>query len=243
MKTTADYLTGDRTLVAARKLRIMALAAAAVLLVLAWRLLPVQAWLNDGCAWLQARGTLGAALFIGLYAVSCLVLFPDVLLNLAAGYVWGVPLATALITVGRGMGASLLFLLVRRLAQRGRWFKDGKSGRFAAVAGAIEKEGFKIALMLRLSPAFPIPWVNVGLGFTRISFRTYLATTLVGLLPRTIATAYLGSGLHSLSAIAPGSASTPPWIFWGGFAVTVFCTLWLTQIARRALRDAAAPVT
>ena len=97
-----------------------------------------------------------------------------------------------------------------------------------------------MALMLRLSPLFPLPLFHALLALTNLSWRTFALSTLIGALPRTVVAAYIGAGARSLADLSGGAAPSalPPWAFWGGLLVTLAVTGWLTQFARRCLHQA-----
>lgn len=52
-----------------------------------------------------------------------------------------------------------------------------------AIERAVAEEGWKVVLMLRLSPAFPFTAVNYATGLTCISFREFMVASAVGLIP------------------------------------------------------------
>jgi uncharacterized membrane protein YdjX (TVP38/TMEM64 family) len=214
---------------------------ALLLLLAVARALPLAAWSLALLELVQAAEGWGILLFALLYIPACLVLFPDVILNTAAGLFWGAALATLVVSLARVAGASALFLVVRRFSGGWQRRRAAADPRFAAVARAVQQEGFKIALMLRLSPLFPLPAVHVALALTPISWRTFAMTTFLGALPRTAVFAYLGAGARSLSSLAGGASAPalPGWAFWSGLLLTLAVTWWLTRFARRTLRQAA----
>lgn len=52
-----------------------------------------------------------------------------------------------------------------------------------AIERAVAEEGWKVVLMLRLSPAFPFTAVNYAAGLTCISFWDFMGASAVGLIP------------------------------------------------------------
>lgn len=52
-----------------------------------------------------------------------------------------------------------------------------------AIERAVAEEGWKVVLMLRLSPAFPFTAVNYAAGLTCISFWGFMGASAVGLIP------------------------------------------------------------
>jgi uncharacterized membrane protein YdjX (TVP38/TMEM64 family) len=52
-----------------------------------------------------------------------------------------------------------------------------------AVEAAVEEEGWKMVLLLRLSPVIPFALLNYMLSLTSISFFSYAWTSAVGIIP------------------------------------------------------------
>ena len=63
---------------------------------------------------------------------------------------------------------------VRRVAQ---------SERLRAVDEAVARDGWKIVLLTRLSPAFPFVLLNYALGLTRVRLLPYVLASWVGMMP------------------------------------------------------------
>ena len=88
---------------------------------------------------------------------------------------------------------------------------------FQNLDRAIEKEGFKLMLLLRLSPLFPFALSNYLYGASSIQFAPYFFGTLFGFAPGTFAYVYAG---RIGKALTIDSASSEPWyVYVGGMAV------------------------
>jgi len=106
--------------------------------------------------------------------------------------------------VGVALGAAGGFSL-------SRWFlRDEISTRlrkhvtFRAIDTAIEKEGWKIVILLRLCP-IPFGLANYLYGLTAVPFRAYVVASVIGSLPGLLLFCQLGSaGKAELEAIASG---------------------------------------
>jgi uncharacterized membrane protein YdjX (TVP38/TMEM64 family) len=108
--------------------------------------------------------------------------------------------------------------------------------RFAAIDRAIAKQGFKITVLLRLSPIVPSALINYTLGLTRVRLREYVVGSAIGMLPGTILYIYLGSLVTSATDV--GIKPSSPWttaLYWGGLVAALIAVAMLTRIARRAL--------
>jgi uncharacterized membrane protein YdjX (TVP38/TMEM64 family) len=194
--------------------------------------------------WLEDLGPWGPVLLAAAYVPATVLAVPGSLITLGAGAAFGVVPGTVAVSVGSTLGAAAAFLIGRTLARGWVERKVAGNPRFRAIDQAIGREGFKIVLLLRLSPVFPFNLLNYALGLTSVSFRSYLLASWIGMLPATVMYVYLGSALGSLARVADGRGERSPaekGLFYGGLAATVVVTILITRLARRAL-SAAVPL-
>lgn len=190
--------------------------------------------------WVQGIGPWGAVLFAAAYVPAAVLLVPGSLLTLGAGFVFGVAKGTVIVSLGSTAGAATAFLVGRSIARE--WVAGRLAGRpkMAALARAVETEGFKIVLLTRLSPVLPFNLLNYAFGLTAVPFRTYVLASWIGMLPGTIMYVYLGSAASSLAALLSGEqprSTGQRVLFVLGLAATVAATIIVTRTARRALND------
>jgi uncharacterized membrane protein YdjX (TVP38/TMEM64 family) len=200
----------------------------------------MQDFLQAILVWIEQLGLWGAIVFIGAYLVATVALVPGSLLTLGAGVLFGLVWGSLLVFLGATLGATAAFLVGRYglrdwVAQR--WIAG--NDRFQAVDRAIAREGFKIVLLMRLSPLFPFNALNYMLGLTRVSLRDYILAS-VGMIPGTIAYVYIGASFRTLAALFAGSAnrakSPIEWLIFGaGLVATIAVTAVVTRTARAAL--------
>jgi uncharacterized membrane protein YdjX (TVP38/TMEM64 family) len=174
------------------------------------------------------------------------VLFiPGSLLTLAAGFAFGVVTGTVAVSLGSIAGASAAFWAGRTLVRGLIEEKVARTPRFRALDQAVAERGFKIVLLTRLSPVFPFTLLNYAFGLTRVRFRDYFFASWIGMLPGTVMYVYLGSAVKSLADLAAGRVEGglgARVLFGVGLAATVAVTVYVTRVARQALRQAL-PVT
>jgi uncharacterized membrane protein YdjX (TVP38/TMEM64 family) len=192
--------------------------------------------------WVHQAGAVGAGVYALVYVLATLLFFPGSILTAGAGFVYGPIWGILLVSPVSVIAATLAFLLGRSVA-RG-WIARRMAGRprFAAVDAAVGRSGFRIVLLLRLSPIFPFNLMNYALGLTRVRLRDYVLASLVGMLPGTFLYVYLGSLVTSASELLGGTgAHAGGWgqaLYWGGLVATVLVTIVVTRVARAALRRA-----
>jgi len=147
----------------------------------------------------------GVFSFIGVYFLATLLFIPGSLLTLGAGFVfasalglgWGVLLASIAVFVGATSGATAAFLLGRYLVRDSIKHVSEKYPVFQAIDAALEHNGFRIVILLRLSPLIPFNAINYILGVTAVPFRDYVLACFA-MLPGTVIFVFLGSSAGSL---------------------------------------------
>ncbi len=217
------------------------LLALAALLVIA-KTLDVQEYLLNLVTWIRGAGWYGIVIFVLAYVAATVSFLPGSILTLGAGFAYGVGIGTAAVVVAANLGAFLAFVLGRTVARDWVAAKVEGNARFAAIDGAVGREGLKIVLLTRLSPIFPFNLLNYAFGVTKVSARDYVLGSLVGMLPGTVMYVYLGSLITNVSELAAGrtSGSAAQQIFYfAGLVATVAVTIYVTRIARKALAGVA----
>ncbi len=199
------------------------------------------AYVPQFAEWVNGLGFWGPAIFVIGYAAAVVAFVPGSILTLAAGAIFGVVKGTIYVFVAATLGSSLAFLVSRYLARSAIERRLEGNERFAAIDGAVGKEGRKIVFLLRLSPVFPFNLLNYGLGLTRVSFADYV-TAAVGMLPGTLLYVYYGALAGEVAALAGGADVEKGAGYYAvlglGLVATVVVTTIVTRIARRALAEA-----
>jgi uncharacterized membrane protein YdjX (TVP38/TMEM64 family) len=219
-----------------RKWKLAAAAVVVLALAVAAAMLPLGHWASAFVERVRHAGAAGVALFGAIYLIAPLLLLPASVLTLGAGFLYSPLWGTLLVSPLSVAAASIAFLLGRTLARRVVERRIAGDARFAAIDRAIGESGFRIVLLLRLSPVIPFNLLNYALGLTRLRFGTYVLASFLGMLPGTFLYVYLGSAATSAAQLlqhTSGPASRAA--FWIGIAATIAVVFVLTRIARRAL--------
>ena len=148
------------------------------------------------------------ALAIAFFAYAGAVAFSlpgGLVLSLTTGFIFGRWVGTVLAVFAATLGATLVFLAARYL------FADAARKRMGAlgekISAGFAENAFHYLLFLRLVPLFPFFLVNLAPAFTKISLRTYVAGTLVGIIPGTFVYVNLGQTLGRIDSLS-GLVST-----------------------------------
>ncbi len=199
----------------------------------------LQEMLRRGLYLMRYAGVVGPVIFLGLYVLFSVLMFPSLLLTIGAGSIYGILWGTVLVSLASTAGASAAFITGRFLLRDSLTRRFGESETFRVIDGAVASEGWKIVLLTRLSPVFPFNVQNYVYGLSGVSFRDYLWTSWLGMIPGTLMYTYIGSLAADVASLGlEGRTRTPA--EWGlalvGFLATLGVTLYITRIARRALR-------
>lgn len=219
-------------------------ATIAVLLVgalaAAYSLLPLKTWASALLVWIRGFGLQGAAIYGAVYSLAVLI-FPASVLTAGAGLVYGTLIGVLIVSPASVLGATLAFLVARYFAHNWVESKIASQPKFAAIQRAVERNGFKLILLLRLQPVLPFVFLNYALGLTRVRLRDYVLASWIGMLPGTILYVYLGSALSSVDELfRPGSLQHGGWtrgLFWAGLAAAALLSVWAGRLGRAALRE------
>jgi uncharacterized membrane protein YdjX (TVP38/TMEM64 family) len=146
---------------------------------------------------IRANMVLSLGVFVAVYATAVALSLPGgAALTMAGGFLFGWLLGGTVSIVAATIGASIAFLIARSAlgdllaARAGPWLS-----RFRQE---FQEDAFSYLLFLRLVPIFPFWLVNLAPGLLGVSFPTYVATTILGIIPGTFAFALAGYGLDSV---------------------------------------------
>lgn len=214
------------------------LLAAAVTAALVW--LPVRESLAATLDAVRGLGAWGPLALVIIYIAATILFVPGAVLTVGAGFLFGVPLGVPLVSLASVLGASAAFAIGRTIARDWIEKKVAASRRFRALDEAIGRHGFKIVILMRLSPVFPYALTNYVFAVTRIRFRDFLLASWIGMLPGTLLYVWLGSTLKSLAEIASGQyqgGAAQGMFLVVGLLATLAATVYITRLARAALAE------
>jgi uncharacterized membrane protein YdjX (TVP38/TMEM64 family) len=140
-------------------------------------------------------GWWGPVVYIVMYSIRPLLLFPAIVLTLAGGLAFGPWWGTFYVVVGGVMGASLCFVIARLLGSKKLQKYMGKYSQLQLFENQLEVNGFRTMLIMRLVPIFPYDPVSYLAGLSKISFQDYVLATTIGMIPGAFAYNVLGYSL------------------------------------------------
>ncbi len=138
------------------------------------------------------ESSLGAIIFVPLYALWVTLLLPGVWASMLAGVLYGTWMGTLLVFIGASLGAEVAFLLGRTFLREWTRKRMAAVPKLQIIEKAVSREGLKLVLLTRLSPIFPFSLLNFVYGLSQVSIRDY-TIGLLGILPGTVFFCGLGA--------------------------------------------------
>lgn len=141
--------------------------------------------------WVMGFGMWAPVIYVTVYTIRPLLLFPTLLLNLSAGVLFGPYWGVLLLLLG-GFGCASFCYILGRFGG-GSWFLRNFGGSWGQrlTQYLVGAGSFKKMIILRTVPIFPYDPVSVIAGSVRLPFRIYAAATILGMLPGAIAYNFL----------------------------------------------------
>ena len=158
----------------------------------AWRSEPTPVEAVRVLVGFMENGVAGAIVFLAVYTVRPLILFPASVLTVGAGFVFGPILGVVLTVVGSNISATVAYLA-------GRYFGESlvrSEGVVRRYTGRLRENSFETVLTMRFV-FVPYDLVNYLAGFLRIAPLAFILATALGSLPGTVAFVLLGASFET----------------------------------------------
>lgn len=214
--------------------RLLLLALVLALVVLA-RLVPLAELLAELRSAIERLGLLGPLFFAAVYIAFVLLVLPCFLLGMLAGALFGVLPGLALVLCAATIGATLAFLLGRSWLRPWVERRFAHDARFHAIDEAVRARGWKVIVLLRLSPLVPFAPSNYLYGLVPVRTGAYVLASLASMVPGTLIYVWLGHlGRTGLERDVARTPLEQAWLVLG-LLVTIAAAVLLGRLARRAL--------
>ncbi|MCA0972608.1 TVP38/TMEM64 family protein [Halobacillus litoralis] len=140
-------------------------------------------------------GIYGPLLFMVIYAIGPIIVFPTSVLSLAAAYAYGLWPGMLYIVIGATAASITGYLMGRFFGDSVLRFQD--SSWSAKIYPRMKEQGFLYVFILRLIPLVGFDILSYLAGLTRVKLKSFVPATVIGMLPGTFAYSLVGSSLAS----------------------------------------------
>ncbi len=155
---------------------------------------------HDLLAFYDANQATTIVLYMVIYITAASLSLPGALsLTFAAGAIFGPWLGTLLASCGSALGATGAFLSSRYLI--GETIQRTYAGRLTSFNRGFAEGGAFYLISLRLFAVIPYFVINLLMGLTPISTRTFLWATQLGMLPVIFLYTYTGTELSEIQSV------------------------------------------
>lgn len=175
-------------------------------------------FLQNAATQIEGMGPTGYLYFGVLYTIAEILAVPATPLTASAGYLFGLVPGTITVLVAATIAAAVSFAIGRTALRS--WAEElaASNAKWRAIDKAVSREGFKVVLLLRLSPLLPFALSNYLYALTSIDFGQYLLATFLGFAPGTFGIVYAGSAGKDIFS----GATTIPWYGYAAGAAIIF---------------------
>lgn len=183
-------------------------------------------------AWVESFGPWAPLMFVGAYVLAEVLFIPWFSLTVLGGIAFGPFWGTALCSVAATIGSTLDFAAARYTLRPAatRWV--ARSPRLHRLDAGLVEHGWRILLVSRLIPFFPLGVTNGAYGLSRIRLVSFMLVSWLCSLPATAA--------YTLAAgsLVDGTRDPVRMLLWLGGAAVIVVTIsllprWLPRRPRR----------
>jgi uncharacterized membrane protein YdjX (TVP38/TMEM64 family) len=165
--------------------------------------------------WLQAHPQISGLVFVLVFALILVVGVPGGnFMMLSSGMLFGAVKGAALAVTGAMLAAWLTNLFIRTAF--GKWLDQRAGKARASVRRFVESGNGLLLVVPRLVPVIPFFAINVALTAAGVPRKSYLVSTLIGVVPIAALFAQIGSelpDLDELSGVNPVRLITSPDVY------------------------------
>lgn len=160
-------------------------------------------------------GFWGPLIYILLYAIRPLIIFPSTILTLAGGFVFGPALGVIYTIIASNISSTIAYF-VGRFFGEGLLKDDGSNGLIQRYARRMRENSFETVMVMRFI-FLPYDAVSYLAGFLRIKYWSFILATALGSIPGTMAFIGFGASIETFDGVLP--KLNPVTL---GFSATIF---------------------
>tara|TARA_B100000941_G_scaffold290258_1_gene271763 strand:- start:1750 stop:2361 length:612 start_codon:yes stop_codon:yes gene_type:complete len=150
---------------------------------------------------------IGIIVFVLVYILVVLFILPASWLSLLSGFLYGTYLGSIIVFIAASIGASVAFFISKSFFSEKLKKFIKLYPKLSVMEQILQKGGFKLIFLARLSPIFPFSILNYFCGLNSMKFKDF-AFGLFGIIPGTFLYCSVGSlakSVQDLKNVQPTS--------------------------------------
>jgi uncharacterized membrane protein YdjX (TVP38/TMEM64 family) len=175
------------------------------------------------------------AFILTISILSGLAILPTNIVGMTSGWAFGFPLGLFTMISAIGGAVAINYFISTKLAGKNFQHVIAEKPKLKAIHDALLGGNLIkviiIIVLLRLSPATPFAATNFLISASGVSMKSYILGTVLGYIPRTSATVFVGSSLSQLNFEQPKES----WLLILGIVATIVATIVIGVLSKRAL--------
>ncbi|TWU43795.1 TVP38/TMEM64 family inner membrane protein YdjZ [Novipirellula aureliae] len=190
-------------------------------------------------SWIAGHGVWGCLVFVGMMVLFTSIFVPDTVLAVAAGVLFGIGWGAVLTVIGALLTATLNFFSAQTLLRPRIEKMLAAHPKLRAIQRAVNREGLRLQLLLRLSPINPVS-VSYVLGASGVRYSTFILAT-AGLIPGLFCEVYFGYLASHVTKVAGNvseHSSLHTIVTVVGFVFCILLMVFISRIASKAIAEA-----
>jgi len=140
---------------------------------------------------------IGIFSFVCIYILIVLLILPASWLTLLSGFLYGSYFGSIIVFISASIGASVAFFVSKSFFAKKLKNLFSRYPKLSVMEKVVEKGGFKLIFLARLSPIFPFSILNYFYGLNNVKFKDF-ALGLLGIIPGTFLYCSIGSLAKSI---------------------------------------------
>lgn len=194
--TILNFLSKCKLFLQNKNLKAVAAFSLLVLILFSWYLRQNYYFTPENIlSYLEKNKIIAPILFIALHMLAAALFIPCSPLTVMSGFLWGPLYGMLYAVLGAICSSCFTFIVARYLGSdyfRGKidysiikWLFD-----------QVDKNGWKVIAFTQINPIFPASTLGYFYGLSNISFKVYLFTTLLFMLPMSIILVWFGQSIR-----------------------------------------------
>ena len=160
---------------------ILSVAIIVILATIVYKVFKMDIGIHEIKSYIDSFGNFAPIVYIIMFSLVPLTLFPDSVLAIAGGLAFGLYKGYIYTAIGALIGGTISFYISRKLGRN--IVKKLTKDKLDNIEVMVNTKGFSIILLLRLIPLFPFDVISYGAGLTSVKYKDFIMATFLGTIP------------------------------------------------------------